>query len=56
MTIETRMIEANGLMFTADVSTADPYVVPAVGEARVTVAAIDLGIKAMTPRLMAERD
>ena len=27
-----------------------PYVVPAVGEQRFTVAALDLGIKAMTPR------
>ena len=34
-------------------TTAEPYVVPAVGEQRFTVAAIDLGIKAMTPPLMA---
>ena len=32
-----------------------PYVVPAVGERRFTVAALDLGIKANTPRMMAER-
>ena len=38
-----------------DVSTATPYVVPAVGERRYTVAALDLGIKSMTPRRMAER-
>jgi carbamoyl-phosphate synthase small subunit len=38
-----------------DVSTATPYVVPAVGERRFRVAALDLGIKAMTPRRMAER-
>ncbi|MBA2553083.1 MAG: glutamine-hydrolyzing carbamoyl-phosphate synthase small subunit [Geodermatophilaceae bacterium] len=38
-----------------DVSTPTPYVVPAVGERRFTVAALDLGIKAMTPRRMAER-
>jgi carbamoyl-phosphate synthase small subunit len=38
-----------------EVSTAQPYVVPAVGEKRFTVAALDLGIKAMTPRRMAER-
>jgi carbamoyl-phosphate synthase small subunit len=44
-----------GADLTADVSTSDPYLVPAVGEARLTVAAIDLGIKAMTPRLMADR-
>ena len=33
----------------------EAYVVPAVGERRFTVAAVDLGIKAMTPHLMAER-
>jgi len=38
-----------------EVSTATPYVVPAVGERRFTVAALDLGIKTMTPRRMAER-
>ncbi|MEV4186585.1 glutamine-hydrolyzing carbamoyl-phosphate synthase small subunit [Streptosporangium canum] len=37
------------------VSTAEPYVVPAVGAKRFTVAAVDLGIKAMTPHRMAER-
>ncbi len=37
------------------VSTPAPYVVPAVGEKRFTVAALDVGIKAMTPRRMAER-
>jgi carbamoyl-phosphate synthase small subunit len=38
-----------------EVSTTDAYVVPAEGERRFTVAAVDLGIKAMTPRRMAER-
>jgi carbamoyl-phosphate synthase small subunit len=38
-----------------EVSTRQPYVVPARGEKRFTVAALDLGIKAMTPRRMAER-
>jgi carbamoyl-phosphate synthase small subunit len=38
-----------------EVSTSEPYVVPAVGEKRFTVAALDLGIKANTPRMMAER-
>ncbi|PRY61472.1 carbamoyl-phosphate synthase small subunit [Knoellia remsis] len=38
-----------------DVSTDETYVVDAVGEKRFTVAALDLGIKAMTPQLMAER-
>jgi carbamoyl-phosphate synthase small subunit len=37
------------------VSTPAAYLVPAVGERRLTVAAIDLGIKTMTPRLMAQR-
>ncbi|HUW16031.1 MAG TPA: glutamine-hydrolyzing carbamoyl-phosphate synthase small subunit [Actinomycetes bacterium] len=44
----------SGADLTADVTTSEPYVVPAVGRKRLTVAAIDLGIKAMTPRLMAE--
>jgi carbamoyl-phosphate synthase small subunit len=39
----------------ADVTTPQPYVVPAVGDKRFTVAAVDLGIKAMTPHRMAER-
>jgi carbamoyl-phosphate synthase small subunit len=38
-----------------EVTTPHPYVVPALGQKRFTVAALDLGIKAMTPRLMAER-
>ncbi|MEW2358005.1 glutamine-hydrolyzing carbamoyl-phosphate synthase small subunit [Spirillospora sp. NPDC029432] len=38
-----------------DVSTDEPYVVPAIGEKRFTVAAVDLGIKSMTPHRMAER-
>jgi carbamoyl-phosphate synthase small subunit len=38
-----------------EVSTAQPYVVPAQGQRRFTVAALDLGIKAMTPRRMSER-
>ena len=53
-----RVLES-GLMTGAnlsdEVSTAEPYVVPAVGEKRFTVAALDLGIKANTPRMMAER-
>ncbi|WP_456698432.1 glutamine-hydrolyzing carbamoyl-phosphate synthase small subunit [Aeromicrobium sp. P5_D10] len=44
-----------GANFLADVTTEKTYVVPAVGEKRFTVAAIDLGIKGMTPRRMAER-
>ena len=38
-----------------DVTTAQPYVVPAVGEKRFRVAALDLGIKSNTPRMMAAR-
>jgi carbamoyl-phosphate synthase small subunit len=38
-----------------EVSTPEPYVVPAAGERRFTVAALDLGIKRMTPRRLAER-
>ena len=37
------------------VTTSEAYVVPAVGEKLFTVAAVDLGIKANTPRMMAER-
>ena len=44
-----------GANFLADVTTDETYVVPAVGDKRLTVAAIDLGIKGMTPRRMAER-
>ncbi|WP_375003373.1 glutamine-hydrolyzing carbamoyl-phosphate synthase small subunit [Aeromicrobium sp. CTD01-1L150] len=44
-----------GASFLADVTTPEPYVVPAVGDKRLTVAAIDLGIKGMTPRRMAQR-
>jgi carbamoyl-phosphate synthase small subunit len=44
-----------GADLASQVSTREPYVVPAQGEHRFTVAALDLGIKAMTPRRMAER-
>jgi len=44
-----------GADLTADVTTAHPYLVPSIGEARHTVVAVDLGIKAMTPHRMAER-
>jgi carbamoyl-phosphate synthase small subunit len=47
--------EMAGAELSGEVSTADAYVVPAVGEKRFTVAAVDLGIKANTPRMMAER-
>ncbi len=47
--------EMTGADLTADVSTDQTYVVPAQGEKRFTVAALDLGIKSMTPAMMAER-
>jgi carbamoyl-phosphate synthase small subunit len=47
--------EMVGADLSDEVSTAEAYVVPAAGERRFTVAALDLGIKANTPRMMAER-
>jgi carbamoyl-phosphate synthase small subunit len=47
--------EMTGAELAGEVSTAEAYVVPPVGEKRFTVAAIDLGIKANTPRMMSER-
>jgi carbamoyl-phosphate synthase small subunit len=44
-----------GADLVGDVTTPQPYVVPAVGEKRFTVAAVDLGIKRMTPVRMSER-
>ena len=44
-----------GADLAGDVTTGEPYVVPAVGGKRFTVAALDLGIKSNTPRMMAER-
>jgi carbamoyl-phosphate synthase small subunit len=44
-----------GADLTGEVTTPEPYVVAAAGQKRFTVAALDLGIKAMTPRRMAER-
>ena len=56
MVIEVRKQPAmSGAYLSADVSTESTYVVPAVGERKFTVAAIDLGIKGATPRAMAER-
>ncbi len=45
--------EMSGAELASQVSTTEPYVVAAQGERRFTVAAIDLGIKGMTPALMA---
>ncbi|MFJ3984288.1 glutamine-hydrolyzing carbamoyl-phosphate synthase small subunit [Streptomyces fungicidicus] len=44
-----------GADLSAEVATTEPYVVPAIGEKKFTVAAVDLGIKGMTPQRMAER-
>jgi carbamoyl-phosphate synthase small subunit len=45
----------SGAALAAEVTTPQPYVLPAEGERRLTVAAIDLGIKAMTPQRMTQR-
>ncbi|MFE4515481.1 glutamine-hydrolyzing carbamoyl-phosphate synthase small subunit [Kitasatospora sp. NPDC056783] len=56
--------EMKGADLAAEVATTEAYVVPAIGPggealpigtAKFTVAALDLGIKAMTPQRMAER-
>lgn len=47
--------QMEGANLTADVTTAQAYVIPADGEKRYTVAAVDLGIKSMTPHEMARR-
>ncbi len=44
-----------GADLAGEVSTDKAYVIPAQGERRFTVAALDLGIKSMTPYRMAER-
>ena len=44
-----------GADLTGDVTTERPYIVPAIGQRRFRVAAVDLGIKAMTPHRMAQR-
>ncbi len=44
-----------GADLAGEVTTAEAYVVPAQGEHRFTVAALDLGIKANTPRMLSAR-
>ncbi len=44
-----------GADLAAEVTTPQAYVVPAVGERRAVVAAVDLGIKSSTPRELARR-
>ncbi|WP_116113235.1 glutamine-hydrolyzing carbamoyl-phosphate synthase small subunit [Austwickia chelonae] len=45
----------SGARLAEEVSTDIGYIVPAIGERRAVVAAIDLGLKSMTPHRMAER-
>jgi carbamoyl-phosphate synthase small subunit len=47
--------QMKGADLTADVSTSETLVVRARGTKRFTVAALDLGIKSMTPAMMAQR-
>lgn len=44
-----------GASLSAEVTTDRPYVVEPAGETRYSVAALDLGIKTNTPRMLAER-
>ena len=44
-----------GANLTEDVTTTLPYLVPAQGDRRGVIAAIDLGIKSMTPQRLSER-
>ncbi|WP_018686182.1 glutamine-hydrolyzing carbamoyl-phosphate synthase small subunit [Actinokineospora enzanensis] len=53
-----RVLESPGMVgaeLASEVSTKQTYVVPADGERRFRVAALDLGIKSNTPRMMAAR-
>jgi carbamoyl-phosphate synthase small subunit len=47
--------QMSGAALAGEVTTAHTYVVPAVGQKRFTVAALDLGIKARTPAQLAAR-
>ena len=56
MVVEVRKIPAmTGAYLCEDVSTDKPYVVKAISEKKFKVVAIDLGIKAATPRALAQR-
>lgn len=56
MVVQVRKVPAmTGAYLCKDVSTDKPYVVKAVGEKKFKVVAIDLGIKAATPRALAAR-
>ncbi|MEU9794278.1 glutamine-hydrolyzing carbamoyl-phosphate synthase small subunit [Streptomyces sparsogenes] len=47
--------QMKGADLSGEVATTERYVVPAIGAKKFTVAAVDLGIKGMTPHRMAER-
>ena len=47
--------QMSGAALAGEVTTSHTYVVPAVGQKRFTVAALDLGIKARTPAHLADR-
>ncbi|MER6140164.1 glutamine-hydrolyzing carbamoyl-phosphate synthase small subunit [Streptomyces sparsogenes] len=47
--------QMKGADLSGEVATTERYVVPAIGTKKFTVAAVDLGIKGMTPHRMAER-
>ncbi len=53
--VVTSSPEMAGADLMSEVTTGETYVVPAIGDKRFTVAAVDLGIKGMTPHRMAER-
>jgi carbamoyl-phosphate synthase small subunit len=53
--LASRVLASPGMLgadLAREVSTPTPYVVPAHGERRFTIAALDLGIKASTPRYL----
>lgn len=56
MVVEVRKsAQMSGAFLVKDVSTPTTYVVPAIGNKKFVVAALDLGIKAATPRMLSER-
>ena len=56
MVVEVRKSpQMAGAYLVKDVSTPKTYVVPAIGKKKYVVAALDLGIKAATPRMLAQR-
>jgi len=56
MVVEVRKSpQMTGAFLVKDVSTPQTYIVPAAGEKKFVVAALDLGIKAATPKMLSER-